>query len=784
MPTALAGTNGPAGNTGNQGVDAPKLEIYALTISGFPTACNLPGYAGQQGQDGGDGNPGQDGGAGTDAKYDWAGFRTAGRGNGGNGGNGGVAGTGGNGGTGGAGGSFLIAAPNATLQTLSNQATVFSSSSGNGGNGGIGGRGGLGGRPGPVGNDAHGADPKDGRTAGNAGANQPSASNGANGAPGAAGSFSARNLTLQDFEKAFEAPGIATITINGVTENPGKIFAKAGDAVQLSGFNFATAAAPHAALQVTIQNSNGSKAQANATVTNPTQASFVFPRDACGGPQALQVTRADGTVSNWISIEVIPTLTAPTAPLVPGRSFTIAGSGFTPSMNITLGGVAQGNIQFISATQAQFTVVRPDGLSLNATDHREHAALVVDAMYQHCQSAPLDVAIAAIRIVGIGDSVMWGQGLTLEHKFASAVRDHVAGKHGEFGVYLDHRAGSGAKIGLRSQDPAQTGNVFNTDDINPHGEFAGEVAEGQRAMFEQALLQSLRGTTDMELKQNAKDLARFILTGQQAATPVTLVPDNTVDLVMIVGGANDVNMETVVNSLTGASKTEIASQITRHMHDGMGDLLTIVGAAFPKAAIVVCGYYQIVSDQTSVAQFALALAGAGAMTEAAAVALVGVLTAATVTPAIIGAAVVGGISLEVLKNSSADKCADFAVKSTAALSAICSERSAAGKPVFFADPGFMPQNAMFTDASKTLLWGVDDTFKCIDERVSQRIAAVNDFQTVLTNAHDPADQPLAGTSIAVDYHASMFHPNIKGAATYAGAINGLIDRSISLPRNV
>ncbi|MBY0574268.1 MAG: hypothetical protein K2P84_11350, partial [Undibacterium sp.] len=313
---------------------------------------------------------------------------------------------------------------------------------------------------------------------------------------------------------------------------------------------------------------------------------------------------------------------------------------------------------------------------------------------------------------------------------------------------------------------------------------AGEVAEGQRALFEQALIQSLTGTSDVQLKLSAQALANFILTGQQTGSSTTLVPDETVDMVLIVGGANDVNMENVVNSLTGTSKDNIAALITRHMHDAMGDLLTIVHTAFPKAAIVVSGYFQVVSDQTSIKQFALALAGVGAVTEIAATALVGTLIASSVTPAIVAAAALGGISLEVLKSISADKCADFAIKSKAALSAICSERATAGMPVFFVDPGFMPENAIFAANQTTLLWGVDSTYKCIDEVVGPRIAAVNDFQTVLTNAHDPSDPSLSNVSIAVDYHASMFHPNIKGAAAYANAINNTLDHSVSLPRNV
>jgi hypothetical protein len=60
----------------------------------------------------------------------------------------------------------------------------------------------------------------------------------------------------------------------------------------------------------------------------------------------------------------------------------------------------------------------------------------------------------------------------------------------------------------------------------------------------------------------------------------------------------------------------------------------------------------------------------------------------------------------------------------------------------------------------------------------------------LKNARDSSESPFDPLSprdelsSISDFHVSMSHPNIKGAARYASVINGIIDSSISLPRNV
>lgn len=154
------------------------------------------------------------------------------------------------------------------------------------------------------------------------------------------------------------------------------------------------------------------------------------------------------------------------------------------------------------------------------------------------------------RIVTLGDSVPWGQGLLEEEKYDSMVKDALGPRH-PGGVSLQRFAHSGAVIQAHpaAEMPAK-----------------GEVPLGRPTIVEQC-------------------------------DSFTDSPE-TVDLVLMNGGINDVGVATILNPF--ALFPSLAARIQGACHDSMLTLLKKVGAKFTKASaqILVTGYFTILSNQS------------------------------------------------------------------------------------------------------------------------------------------------------------------------------------------
>lgn len=152
-----------------------------------------------------------------------------------------------------------------------------------------------------------------------------------------------------------------------------------------------------------------------------------------------------------------------------------------------------------------------------------------------------------LRILTMGDSVTWGQGLLatekLDYRVQQALMPGVPG-----GVSLESLAHSGAVIGangaIGSPQP-------------------GEVPEARLSVIEQS--------------------------DGYANSP------EAIDLIIINGGINDVGVATILNP--AALIPSLAQRIVSACHDGMLQLLNKVSAKFikPTCRIVVIGYYPILS---------------------------------------------------------------------------------------------------------------------------------------------------------------------------------------------
>jgi lysophospholipase L1-like esterase len=155
-----------------------------------------------------------------------------------------------------------------------------------------------------------------------------------------------------------------------------------------------------------------------------------------------------------------------------------------------------------------------------------------------------------LRIVAMGDSIIWGQGLLPGEKFDTLVQQALLPKF-PGGVTLESTAHSGAVIGA-------TG-VSGTPQV-------GEVPASRLSIIEQC-----------DGYANSPD---------------------GVDVVLMNGGINDVGVASILNPL--ALIPSLDARVRHACHDGMLALLKKVIAKFskPTCKILVTGYYSILSAKS------------------------------------------------------------------------------------------------------------------------------------------------------------------------------------------
>jgi lysophospholipase L1-like esterase len=154
--------------------------------------------------------------------------------------------------------------------------------------------------------------------------------------------------------------------------------------------------------------------------------------------------------------------------------------------------------------------------------------------------------MADFRMVVLGDSVNWGQGLETPEKFYSLVQAAI---NASDSILLAH---SGATIGV---------GVPPTE-----GQVNGEVPTAYPT-----ILQQCDAFTDSP---------------------------ETIDLVIVNGGINDINVRFIISPITDSA--HLKDSIRQHCFHDMKTLLERVVARFtkPTAKIIVTSYYQILSHQS------------------------------------------------------------------------------------------------------------------------------------------------------------------------------------------
>ncbi len=289
------------------------------------------------------------------------------------------------------------------------------------------------------------------------------------------------------------------------------------------------------------------------------------------------------------------------------------------------------------------------------------------------------------RIVVLGDSVTWGQGLLPQHKFASLVGQALGCAAPP--TFIAH---SGAVIGVgRNSVP---------------GAQSGEIPDSYPTILAQ-----VAAFTDNP---------------------------NTVDLVMIDGGINDVDVRTILSPLT--SFAALGDRTKLHCYLDMKQLLTAVVAKFPNPAtrIVVTSYYPILSGDSDPLRIPHLLS-------------------------VRGVPLPEFLDADPLVRKIVSLCLQFWHDSEMWLGRAVTETNAAigGNRIRFAVPQFTEKNSVF--ASEAWLWGLKLDLSPQDEVVATRVPACDVFY------QGKPDELLA---CAQCHRASAGHPNVTGASQFADAI--------------
>jgi len=290
--------------------------------------------------------------------------------------------------------------------------------------------------------------------------------------------------------------------------------------------------------------------------------------------------------------------------------------------------------------------------------------------------------MAGYSMLVLGDSVTWGQGLPDGQKMHDIVRDTLAQTKGPVQCLL--LAHSGAVIGVDSGEPA--------------GACDGEVPTAFPTILQQC----------------------------------SAAPDTGVNLVILNGGINDIDIRYILNPFT--ERDDLADTTRRFCGKDMAVLLDRALTRFPAARIVVTSYYPVLSPASHV----------------------GLLDDFMLTLGLPIAPLTRLIDDNVIYDRIVSNCELFFTESTTALQgAIDAANAQAPGRVGFAAPPFTEDNAAL--ASKAWLFGIKGDLSPEDPVAAARQASCDKC----------TDDFLRREQC---YRASCGHPNLTGAQQFASAI--------------
>ena len=629
----MAGTNGLNGTDGTDddaagpnGDHGAEIEIWTLDMQGTPDVV-VSGQDGFKGGDGGDGGNGGNGAKGKNWTPSFGGLDCAnGPGNGGNGGQGGRGGNGGSGGGGGNGGRYSLYAPQEVINRYLG-GFYADASEGKGGDGGEPGLGGSGGNGGAPGDDRGFPFGPCSTSFGRRGARGSDGEPGVHGEKGPNGQYQRQAFSMQaideaDFLTALSKPAIHSLSPTETKEN---------DIITVNGSHFARTDT------VIVEG-----LPCVTTVSSDTLLTFKVGKVPGGRQKPVQVKQADGTLSNKGTLHVLPTLhhaevnglrsdTSDRPRFTPSTYVTLVGTGFAAGSHVRIldHHIAGADVQYLDSNTLKFKLIRPTSTPRNPNGEIVDVQVILS---DGSASNAINIVLDTYRILVLGDSVQWGQGLRDDLKFSAIVEQHISTHLGGIGVYRDALGHSGAIIGR--------------DDTHSDSTLPGEVPTSYPTILQQ--------------------IAAF--TGDK----------DTIDLVFLDGSINDIGVEDIVGPTATSNLTEKTRQ---HCYEDMKFLLEEVTNKFTKARVIVTGYYQIASEDSDVTMLAMLLVGVG-------IPLVGLPTSMIVSGVLTAAA------KQIIVDRCRTFAERSRIEQARAVQEVNSELG--GEPrVIFAQPEFSPRNAIF-----------------------------------------------------------------------------------------
>jgi lysophospholipase L1-like esterase len=357
--------------------------------------------------------------------------------------------------------------------------------------------------------------------------------------------------------------------------------------------------------------------------------------------------------------------------------------------------------------------------------------ILVSSLPVYGQSAQTGADDKQINLLVLGDSIAWGQGLREEHKAWYLVK-----------TWLENNGGREVRERVEAHSGAVIGSVGDSAG-NPSPAQNGEVNRG---------LPSVNDQIDDALRSYA-DPAK-------------------VDLVLVDGCINDLDARRLLNAVNTPEGIREVAQ--KKCGPPMEALLGRITRTFPKAHVIVTGYYPLLSERTESDLFMRALAKR--------------FYTGTVR-----------MSDKELRTRLIEISRQWYEGSNQMLALaagkVDQELAARGsrQRVLFAEVGFLPDQSFAAPQSR--LWGFDAstirkllviltlgrvTLKTNDEQRNQRNASCK--ETFKPSAGETKQQKEARENrIMLCRLAAIGHPNRKGAQMYADAIGKQLSIVMSSP---
>jgi lysophospholipase L1-like esterase len=342
------------------------------------------------------------------------------------------------------------------------------------------------------------------------------------------------------------------------------------------------------------------------------------------------------------------------------------------------------------------------------------------------------------RMLVLGDSILWGQGLAEADKSSSLLADAWAASAGGAPIDVRRFAHSGADI----WDDGQSG-ILAAINPEPPPFPGGDFFVGDGAIAQTRPSTPTVFPADGEIPDEEPYLLAQILAAGR------LLGEDPVDLVLVDMGINDTE---IWNLFLPGKSTKAVVRRARSLAPRARFALDGIRKTFPRAKVLVTGYYPVVSSQTDadeVFQFTRRVIDAAIDAE---LEVPGPLL--HVVAANENLAGRGEVFDRLFVPDLAERCNRWTDAMHTLLRQAVDWLNASGGVAAFVDPGFQPQHAIF--APESLLWPFEkgnpqDPMADLRRRVCD-------------------EKGIAGFDRLVAECASLGHPSPLGARRYAEAL--------------